>query len=221
MPDFTFEEAALVDGARVVAGVDEAGRGPWAGPVVAGAAILARDDLPAQLRDGLDDSKALTRRRREALFTMMADSPAVVFGIGLASVEEIDSLNILQATFLAMQRAIAALPRVPEFALIDGNRTPELPCPCQCIVGGDGRSFSVAAASIAAKVSRDRMMADLDKKHPGYGWSRNAGYGTAEHREGLERLGVTQHHRRSFAPIHNILRRDDASTAIYGQKTRT
>ena len=128
-------------------------------------------------------------------------------------VEEIDRLNILNATFLAMQRALKALPRVPRYALIDGNRIPKgLPCPAEAVVKGDGRSLSIAAASIVAKVTRDRLMADLAREWPGYGWERNAGYGVAAHAEALRNLGVTPHHRRSFRPVHNILYQDKNSS---------
>jgi ribonuclease HII len=196
MPDFSFELAAP---ATPVCGIDEVGRGPWAGPVVAGAVILDPNRTPA----GLDDSKKLTARRREALFDALQDHQ---FGIGVASVEEIDQLNILQATYLAMCRAVAALPTRPAFALVDGNRTPPgLPCPAETIIKGDSRSLSIAAASIIAKVTRDRMMVTLAVEWPGYGWERNAGYGVAAHAEALKNLGVTPHHRRSFKPIHKML----------------
>jgi ribonuclease HII len=199
MPDFGFEDAA----AAPVAGIDEAGRGPWAGPVVAAAVILDRQTMPEILRVGLDDSKKLSRPTREALFAAL---PAhAVIGVGRAEVEEIDRLNILQATLLAMSRALDALAVRPASALVDGNRAPPLSCPLKCVVGGDGRSLSIAAASIVAKVTRDRLMAELDAVHPGYGWTRNAGYGTAQHRAALAELGVTNHHRRSFAPIARLL----------------
>jgi ribonuclease HII len=204
VPDFRYEAAR----GGIVCGVDEAGRGPWAGPVVAGAAILDGARLPTRLRDGLDDSKKLTARRREALFAAMEEARAdglLWFATAEASVEEIDRLNILRATLLAMTRAVAALPVAPAHALIDGNRLPELPCSAQAIVGGDGKSLSIACASIAAKVTRDRLMAALDVVHPGYGFAHHAGYGTAEHQAALARLGVTPHHRRSFAPIRRIL----------------
>jgi len=190
-PDLTFEAAV----ASPVAGVDEVGRGPWAGPVVAAAVILD----PTAIPEGLDDSKKLTARKRDALAEQIAVSAAV--GVGIANVAEIDRLNILAASMLAMTRAIEALAIAPAHALVDGNRAPSLACPVTTIVKGDGRSVSIAAASIVAKVTRDRMMTDLAKRHPGYGWERNAGYGTAEHRAGLERLGLTPHHRRSFKPI--------------------
>ncbi len=198
-PDLTAEVAFGENGATIC-GVDEAGRGPWAGPVVAAAVVLDGGRIPP----GLDDSKKLTPRRRAALFDAVRASAAV--GIGIAGVDEIDALNILRANDLAMLRAIGALRPAPEAALIDGNRVPPgLPCRGQALVGGDGRSLSIAAASIIAKVTRDRIMAELASAHPGYGWERNKGYGTAEHRAALIRLGVTPHHRRSFRPIHNIL----------------
>ncbi len=198
-PDLTAEVAFGEDGATIC-GVDEAGRGPWAGPVVAAAVVLD----PAAVPPGLNDSKKLTPRRRAALFDALRAAASV--GIGIAGVDEIDALNILRANDLAMRRAIEALDPAPDAALIDGNRVPPgLPCRAQAVVGGDGRSLSIAAASIVAKVTRDRLMAELAKSHPGYGWERNQGYGTAEHRAALIRLGVTPHHRRSFRPIHNIL----------------
>ena len=199
-PDLTAEVAFGGNGATIC-GVDEAGRGPWAGPVVAAAVVLDRGCIPP----GLDDSKKLTPRRRAALFEAIRAAASV--GVGIASVEEIDALNILRANDLAMLRAIGALDPAPGAALIDGNRVPPgLPCPGRALVGGDGRSLSIAAASIVAKVTRDRIMAELARTHPGYGWERNMGYGTPQHRAGLIRLGVTPHHRRSFRPIHNMLR---------------
>jgi ribonuclease HII len=199
MPDFRFEEEAE----GLVAGIDEAGRGPWAGPVVAAAIILDRDRLPAAFARRLDDSKKLKAVERESLFAAL---PAFArIGIGEASAAEIDRLNILQAALLAMARAMAALPVIPDLALIDGNRPPPLPCPVRCVIGGDGQSLSIAAASIVAKVSRDRIMTALSRRHPGYGWERNAGYGTPEHRQALLRLGITPQHRRSFRPVSNML----------------
>jgi ribonuclease HII len=202
-PDLT-AEIAYVCKDTTICGVDEAGRGPWAGPVVAAAVVLDRGNIPS----GLNDSKKLTPRRRAALFGAIRASATV--GVGIATVEEIEALNILRANDLAMRRAIEALVPGPGAALIDGNRVPPgLPCRAQALVGGDGRSLSIAAASIVAKVTRDRIMAELAKAHPGYGWERNQGYGTAEHRAALNLLGVTPHHRRSFRPIHNILRQKD------------
>lgn len=201
MPDFSLE----LGHSGLIVGVDEAGRGPWAGPVVAGAVILNPATLSDQLAKGLDDSKKLKAPKREALLALLEHSDAVL-GMGIASAEEIDELNILQATLLAMERAVVNLGVRPDFALIDGNRVPkDLPCPAEAIVQGDGKSLSIAAASIVAKVSRDRMMADLDRMYPGYGWTTNAGYGTQAHQEGLKALGVTPQHRKSFAPIRKIL----------------
>ena len=204
-PDFTRETA---HGGRV-AGIDEAGRGPWAGPVVAAAAILTPAALARPALAGLDDSKKLTAARREVLFDALEQAAAggiAWLGVGRASVAEIDRLNILAATMLAMRRAVAALPVAPDHALVDGNRLPTgLPCPAETLVGGDALSLSIAAASVVAKVTRDRVMAGLATSFPGYGWERNAGYGTAEHRAGLARLGPCPHHRRSFAPIRALL----------------
>ena len=205
MPDWVHELAARSEGFSRIAGIDEAGRGPWAGPVVAAAVILDQAALPARLRDGLDDSKVVPRPRREYLFAAMTDCAAVRIGVGRADVAEIDRLNILGATLLAMHRAVTALPEGCDFALVDGNRPPKLPCSVRCVVGGDGLSLSIAAASIVAKVTRDRLMGKLDGLHPGYGWSHNVGYGTPEHQRALQALGVTPHHRRSFAPILNML----------------
>ena len=204
MPDFSLERSL----SGTICGVDEAGRGPWAGPVVAAAAVLNRERMESDLLRGLDDSKKLSRKKRETLFQALQDAAsagAAETAIGVASVEEIDRLNILKATFLAMGRAVAALSTLPDHALMDGNLLPPLPCPATPVVKGDGRSFSIAAASIVAKVSRDTMMAEIERAYPGYGFARHAGYGTKAHREALERLGVTPHHRKSFSPIHNIL----------------
>lgn len=200
MPDFTLETAA----GGLVAGIDEAGRGPWAGPVVAAAAILDPATLPEDVRSQLDDSKKLSRKVRETLFDLLQNCAHT--GVGIASVAEIDELNVLAATMLAMQRAVDALPVEPESALVDGNRAPDLPCCVQTVVRGDSRSFSIAAASIIAKVSRDRIMHDLANIHPEYGWEKNAGYGTKAHQAGLAAHGVTIHHRRSFKPIAALLK---------------
>ncbi len=199
MPDFELEKVAFRQGHSIVAGVDEAGRGPWAGPVVAAAAILGPGAPPA----GIDDSKRLSRPRREDLFVAIRASAHV--GVGVASVAEIDRLNIRGAAHLAMRRAVEALGVAPAHVLVDGDRLPELPCPATAVVGGDRRSLSVAAASIVAKVTRDRLMARLALRYPGFGWERNAGYGTPEHRAALDRIGVTPHHRRSFAPVARLL----------------
>lgn len=205
MPDFEFEKEA----GGVVAGVDEAGRGPWAGPVVAGAVVIADRNLPEELLTGLDDSKKLSAAKREKLYSaLLAAEKAgkLSIGIGEATAREIDEMNILQATFLAMRRAVAKLKVCPEKALIDGNRAPkDFPCPCRTIVKGDARSMSIAAASIAAKVYRDRLMADLARKYPGYGFEKNAGYGTALHQAGLAERGICPEHRRSYRPIQKYL----------------
>lgn len=203
MPDFSLEDSARAEGFAMIAGIDEAGRGPWAGPVVAAAVILDQAALPAALAEGLDDSKKLSAAQREALFALLPEFARI--GVGRAEVDEIDRLNILQATFLAMTRAAAALSSVPDLALVDGNRPPALACAVRCVVGGDGRSLSIAAASVVAKVTRDRVMTELALRHPGYGWERNAGYGTAEHQAALARLGPTPAHRRSFRPVAALL----------------
>lgn len=196
IPDMT-HEAAL--GTRV-AGVDEAGRGPLAGPVAAAAVVLD----PAAIPPGLNDSKVLSAKRREALFDLIHAHAQV--GLGWASVEEIDALNIRAASLLAMRRAVEGLGFVPDAALIDGNACPEgLPCAGVTLVKGDAKSLSVAAASIIAKVARDRVMAGLAQAHPGYGWEVNQGYPTAAHLVALQDMGVTPHHRRSFRPVHHIL----------------
>lgn len=201
-PDFSFETSARLrlrlNGG--ICGVDEAGRGPWAGPVCAAAVVLDPDRTP----EGLNDSKRLSSRRRAALKEELAEAAQV--GVGIASVEEIEALNILGATWLAMRRAVAALPTPPSYALVDGNAVPKgLPCAGEAVVKGDARSLSIAAASIVAKETRDAIMRELAVEHPGYGWERNMGYGVPEHAAALKRLGVTPHHRRRFAPIHKIL----------------
>jgi len=202
MPDFALEHTLIARHGGLVAGVDEVGRGPWAGPVVTAAVILS-PDCPAEVLDAIQDSKALSAARRKALATVLPRHAAI--GIAAASVAEIDRLNILAATMLAMQRAVDALPMPPAAVLVDGNRAPPLPCPAETAVKGDAQSLSIAAASIVAKVARDRLMARLALRYPAYAWERNAGYGTTAHREGLARAGVTPHHRRSFAPIRAML----------------
>lgn len=204
IPDPDFEAQYAHFGS--VCGVDEVGRGPWAGPVVTAAVILG-PDAP----DGLRDSKALSASRRDALFDAILATCQV--GIGRAELDEIEQLNILNASLMAMTRAVLALPQVPDFALIDGNKLPpDLPCHAQPVVKGDGKSRAIAAASIIAKVTRDREMVALAQQYPGYGWETNMGYGTKAHQEGLSRYGVTPHHRRGFAPIHKILVQQNYST---------
>jgi ribonuclease HII len=195
MPDFMLESEA----GGLVAGVDEVGRGPLAGPVFAAAVIFAAG-VPDALAALLDDSKKLSAGQRQTAYRALRASDAQI-GVGAASVAEIGRLNILHASLLAMRRAVLRLPCVPDLALIDGNRPPALPCPTRCVIGGDGRSLSIAAASIVAKVLRDRAMQRLDARYPGYGWAGNAGYPTAAHREALRRLGATAHHRAGFGTV--------------------
>lgn len=196
-PDFAFERNCP----GPVAGIDEVGRGPIAGPVVAAAVIFGDRPPPA----GIDDSKRLSAAVRERLFGQITEA-ALAHGIGMADVAEIDGLNILRAAELAMRRAVAALSHPPAFCLVDGKcLPPDLPVPGRAVVGGDGLSVSIAAASILAKVTRDRLMSDLARHHPGYGWEQNAGYPTAAHREALRKLGATPHHRRSFRPVREAL----------------
>ena len=203
-PNFQFETEALEKFGGCVAGTAEAGRGPWAGPVVAGAVILNPNDIPV----GLNDSKKLTEAKREALFelmTEMAKEERLYIGVGIADVERIDNDNILKASLWAMGQSVADLSVSPRSVLVDGNKLPELPVPALALVKGDGRSLSIAAASIIAKVTRDRMMAELSEAYPAYKWASNKGYGTKDHQQALAEHGVTEHHRRSFKPIRALL----------------
>ena len=194
-------ETLLVDSSGgPVCGVDEAGRGPWAGPVSAAAVILHPDDLP----EGIDDSKVLTAERREAL-EIEIKARTVAWGVGFASVDEIAELNILHATGLAMCRAVEALSVQPVAALVDGNYRFRLPCEVQTVVGGDGLSLSVAAASILAKTARDRLMIELDALYPGYGFASHKGYNAPAHQRALRELGPCPEHRRAWAPIKALL----------------
>ena len=186
-----------------VAGIDEAGRGPWAGPVVAAAVVLNQSKMPDELRFGIKDSKVISSAKRERLFSLLRLHTEI--GVGRAEVTEIDETNILNATFMAMRRALQALSISVDIALVDGNQAPNLPCKVETLVKGDALSLSIAAASIVAKVHRDREMAMLAKTFPGYGWEKNAGYGTKEHREALARIGVTPHHRKTFSPVAKII----------------
>ncbi len=201
----TFEIESLYK--ERVGGVDEVGRGPWAGPVLAAAAIfLAPSSLSPELTDAIQDSKKLSKAKRELLYQKLVKLENFHYAIGEATVEEIDRLNILKATFLAMERAVTALPLKPAVLLIDGKQVPSFKdIQTRPVIGGDGISLSIAAASILAKVMRDQMMEKLSLDHPPYGWERNAGYGTAEHQNALTRYGVTPHHRRSFAPVKALL----------------
>ena len=199
-PDFSFEKAAFARGFARVAGVDEVGRGPLAGPVTAAAVVLD----PARIPRGLNDSKLLTPQRRAALFEEIIATADVA--VAHASLAEIDRLNILRASHLAMTRAIALLSAPPDHVLFDGNLIPRgFTLSAEAVVKGDSRVLSIAAASIVAKICRDRVMVDLAQQHPGYGWETNAGYASKSHKEALQNLGVSPHHRRSFKPIHNIL----------------
>ena len=200
MPDFTFEQALMDRGVMRICGVDEVGRGPLAGPVYAAAVVLNPNDIPG----GLNDSKKLTRPQRERVAAEVSLRADVA--LGWASVAEIDQINILQASLLAMARAVQNLDAPVDHVLVDGNRVPrDLNVPATPIVKGDARSLSISAASIVAKIRRDLVMYDLAQQFPGYGWETNMGYPTQAHRDALADLGVTPHHRRSFKPVHNIL----------------
>jgi ribonuclease HII len=207
MPSFRYEmrvheQHAGDAGSLCIAGIDEVGRGPLAGPVVAAVAVIDRGVAKRKLLRLIDDSKKLVREDRETAYDAMIASGCVRFAVGEASVEEIDTINILQATFLAMRRALQGLAQAPDIVLIDGNQVPPaLGCRAETIVGGDARSYSIAAASIFAKVTRDRYMCRLAESFPGYGWETNVGYRSPDHLAALKRLGPTPHHRRSFAPV--------------------
>ena len=199
-PDYSEETRLQRDGFHLVCGIDEVGRGPLAGPVTAAAVILN----PTQIPEGLNDSKLLLEKKRERLYSLIINSSLV--SVVHVSVEDIDRLNILQASLLAMRRAAEALEITPDYALIDGNKIPQdLLCPATAVVKGDNKSVSIAAASIVAKISRDRLMKALGDENPGYGWEKNAGYPTKEHLLALRHLGVSPHHRCSFRPVHNML----------------
>ena len=205
MPDFTYENR--LGDFRLVAGLDEAGRGPWCGPVVAGC-VMWINGCPDDLAHQINDSKKLTPAKREVLFDKIIQATPA-YGIGQTSAQEIDQINILQASFLAMRRAWDDMVQKgfsPEYALIDGNRLPQnWPVPSQAIIGGDAKSLSVAAASILAKVTRDRFMTQLAKQYPAYGWDKNAGYGTKVHQQALMQFGITPYHRLSYKPIQKLI----------------
>lgn len=199
MPDYEFEKAAVNSGFSCICGVDEAGRGPLAGPVCAAAVILPEDAVI----EGLDDSKKLTEKKRERLYDIIRET-AVAYSVAYGTLEEIETVNILEATYLAMNRAIEGLNVKPDFALIDGNRVPRgIKIPCETIVKGDSKSMSVAAASVLAKVTRDRLMLEYDKKYPEYNFKKHKGYGTKEHTELIKQYGPCEIHRLSF--LKNIL----------------
>ena len=199
MPDYEFEKAAVNSGFSCICGVDEAGRGPLAGPVCAAAVILPE----GAVIEGLDDSKKLTEKKRERLYDVIRTT-AVAYSVAYGTLEEIETVNILEATYLAMNRAIEGLSVKPDFALIDGNRVPRgIKIPCETIVKGDSKSMSVAAASVLAKVTRDRLMLEYDKKYPEYNFKKHKGYGTKEHTELIKQYGPCEIHRLSF--LKNIL----------------
>ena len=199
MPDYEFEKAAVNSGFSCICGVDEAGRGPLAGPVCAAAVILPE----GAVIEGLDDSKKLTEKKREKLYDIIKET-AVAYSVAYGTLEEIETVNILEATYLAMNRAIEGLPVKPDFALIDGNRVPRgIKIPCETIVKGDSKSMSVAAASVLAKVTRDRLMLEYDEKYPEYNFKKHKGYGTKEHTELIRQYGPCEIHRPSF--LKNIL----------------
>lgn len=204
-----FERQAWEHGINRLAGVDEAGRGPLAGPVVAAAVVFERGYLEAEqygCLQSVNDSKRLTVSHRDRLYELLTGSCPCLIGVGVADVAEIDEINILRATHRAMARALESLASLPDFALIDGLPVPGLPCPSLSVVGGDGRSLSIAAASIVAKVTRDRMMEELDRLYPGYQFSRHKGYGTRTHMEALLELGPCPIHRQSFRPVREAIR---------------
>jgi len=209
-PDLSLEIAFGAD--RVVCGLDEVGRGPLAGPVTAGAVILPRSGFPPEIAARINDSKKLTDHERERLAPEIR-THALAWAVAEASVAEIEELNILRAALLAMRRAFLKLAIVPDAALVDGKFAPDLPCEIRCVVKGDSLSRSIAAASILAKVDRDLVMRRLASEHPGYGWERNAGYPTPEHLAAVAKLGITPHHRRTFAPIRQHLEASDSRVA--------
>ncbi|MBQ8481089.1 MAG: ribonuclease HII [Alphaproteobacteria bacterium] len=205
MPSWEIEDKF----AGIICGVDEAGRGPWVGPVVAGAVVFLSRDINPELLNGINDSKKLSAKKRERLYDLLLQEEKVGHiscAVGEASAAEIDSLNILQATFLAMKRAVQNLKVSPTHTLIDGNRLPaDFCCSCSCYISGDSKSYSIAAASIMAKVYRDNLLKKLALEYPEYGFEKNAGYGTKEHIEALKRYGITPQHRKSYRPIKEIL----------------
>ncbi|MBR5599484.1 MAG: ribonuclease HII [Alphaproteobacteria bacterium] len=201
MPDFELEDEVLGE----VIGVDEAGRGPWVGPVVAGSVVFLKKEVNPFLLENLNDSKKISKKKREILYDLLREEQKlgnIKIGIGQASAKEIDELNILNATFLAMKRAISQCEIEPVLVLIDGNRLPKnFEYNAKAVVKGDAKSYSISAASIVAKVYRDKLMEEMALKYPNYGFEKNAGYGTKEHIEALKKYGITPEHRKSYAPI--------------------
>ena len=198
MPNFLIEEDFGWPN-KLIAGIDEAGRGPWAGPVVSAAVVLNKKNIPSDL----NDSKKISEKKRQSLYSSIYNSHFV--GVGISSIEEIDNLNILQATFLSMKRALDNLDCSVDAILVDGNLDPGFDYKTECIVNGDSISFSIAAASIIAKVTRDNLMSKIHKEFPNYNWKRNKGYGTREHRNALDMYGPCKYHRKSFSPINKML----------------
>ncbi len=198
MPNFLIEEDFGWPN-KLIAGIDEAGRGPWAGPVVSAAVVLNKKNIPSDL----NDSKKISEKKRQSLYSSIYNSHFV--GVGISSIEEIDNLNILQATFLSMKRALDNLDCSVDAILVDGNLDPGFDYKTECIVNGDSISFSIAAASIIAKVTRDNLMSKIHKEFPNYNWKRNKGYGTKEHRNALDMYGPCKYHRKSFSPINKML----------------
>lgn len=205
MPDFCLEDKCQ----GIVCGIDEAGRGPWVGNVVAGAVVILNHHLSVELLNNLNDSKKLSKKKREYLYQLLREAEndgLIKIGVGEATPQEIDKYNILQATFMAMRRAVENLNIKPDMALIDGNRTPQnFPTQVQTVIKGDAKSYSISAASIIAKVWRDREMEQLAQKYPYYGFEKNAGYGTKDHIEGLKKYGIIAEHRKSYRPIKEYL----------------
>ena len=206
MPDFTLEDEIKGQ----VAGIDEAGRGPWVGPVVAGCAVFLTQNVNPYLLENLNDSKKISKTKRQKLYDALLEEKqkgTMLLGIGLATAQEIDELNILNATFLAMKRALENSASTPTEVLVDGNREPKnFNLKTRAIIKGDAKSYSISAASILAKVYRDNLMEEMEKKYPGYGFEKNAGYGTKAHIEGLKTLGITPEHRKSYAPIKEFIK---------------
>lgn len=210
MPNFLYEDNILAQRQDfLIAGVDEAGRGPWFGPVIASSVIFLNRDVNKYLLENLNDSKKISKNKHQILYDLLREEEKkknIVIGVGEASNQEIDDLNILNATFLSMQRSIENLIYKPNYALIDGNRTPKnFICDCQCIIKGDSISYSISAASIIAKVTRDNILKEYAQKYPMYGFESNSGYGTKKHIEAINKYGITPLHRKSYAPIKKII----------------
>lgn len=206
MPNFEIEDEYV----GVIAGVDEAGRGPWVGPVVAGCVVFLDRKVDEFLLNNLNDSKKISKKKREQLYEVLykeKENGKILIGVGITSAKEIDDINILNASFLAMKRAIDDAKANPCMVLVDGNREPKnFGYKTKAVIKGDAKSYSISAASIIAKVYRDKMMEDMAKKYPGYGFEKNAGYGTKAHIEGLKLYGVTPEHRLSYAPVKEFVK---------------